>query len=180
MMRRSVVGVQPGGAGRIDLRQPGVQGGAAEALGLFGQALPQVGVGGRAVEQAVQQRLEVERRAADEQRRACRGPRSRGTHSAAPLQPPGHARRLPRVEHVDQVVRHPAALVGVRLGRADVHAAIQRHRVHRHDLRAEALGQLDAEGRFARAGRAGEDQGIAEGVGSHGAHLAVRAQTINQ
>ena len=82
------------------------------------------------------------------------------------LEPPGDAGRFPRIEHVDEMMRHVRALRRRRLGGADVHAAIQRHRVHRDDLGVQALGQLDAELRLARAGRTGQHQGVVKGGGS--------------
>src|SRR5262249_27318494 len=58
-----------------------------------------------------------------------------------------------------------------RLGRADVHAAIQRHRIHGDDLSAQPLGQLQAESALARAGGTGEDQSMLKRLGDHAAIL---------
>ena len=55
----NVVGVQPGGADRVHVGQPSVQGGRTETLGLVGEPAAQVLIGRRPVEQAVQDRLEI-------------------------------------------------------------------------------------------------------------------------
>ena len=95
----------------------------------------------RRIKEAVKEGLEVQGSAADEKSdlAACLDV----LHDASSLvEPPGDAGRLPRVEDVEQVVRHPGALGGARLGRADVHAAVERHGVHADDLGAQALGQF--------------------------------------
>ena len=43
-----------------------------------------------------------------------------------------------RFEHVDQMMRHAAALLVRGLGGADVHRPIQGHRIQRYDLRIES------------------------------------------
>src|SRR5207244_13166140 len=83
------------------------------------------------------------------------------------LQPPGHAGGFPRVQDIDEVVGHSAAIFAPRLGRADVHAAIQGHRIHRNDLSAPALGLLHAEPTLARAGCAGKDDRVLVNVEHH-------------
>ena len=62
--------------------------------------------------------------------------------------------RLVRVGHVDQVMRQPRPLFGGWFGRAQVHAAIDGHRVATDDLAAEALAQLQRKRRLAAAGGA--------------------------
>ena len=52
-------------------------------------------------------------------------------------EPPRHVGRLPRLEHVDKVMRDPGSFRGVRLGGADVHAPVHGHGIHGHDLRAQ-------------------------------------------
>ena len=47
------------------------------------------------------------------------------------------------------MVRHSLALIRIGLGRADVHAVVQRHGIQGHDFRPETLGQRDAELAFA-------------------------------
>ena len=56
-------------------------------------------------------------------------------------------------EGVEQVVRDPRALGRRRLGGADVHAAVERHRVGVDHLAAEPLGQVEREPGLARGGR---------------------------
>ena len=47
------------------------------------------------------------------------------------------------LEHIEEVVAHPRPEIAVRLGGADVHAAIDLHRVDGDDLGAESLGDRD-------------------------------------
>ena len=162
-----VVRVQPRGRGRIDRREPGVEDRAAEFVGLPLQPAAHGGIDRRTLEQAEEKRFEVERRAADEERRLA--PRlDGGDGGLRPVEPPSHVGRLPRVENVDQVVRHAAADGGGRLGRADVHAPIERHRVHRDDLGPESVGEVEGKGRLARPGRAGQDEAVLERRRGHG------------
>ena len=58
------------------------------------------------------------------------------------------------------MVRDAAPLVGRELGGADVHAAVDLHRVGVDDLAAEALREVEREPRLAGGGRAddGDDR----------------------
>ncbi len=82
-----------------------------------------------------------------------------------------------RRQHVHQVVRHGGTLGGRRLGRADVHAPVQRHRVHGNDLGADPPRQLDADRRLAGGRRAGQKPTI--GCKIH-AFLRPRATVITR
>ena len=55
------------------------------------------------------------------------------------------------------MVRRRGQLGGVRLGRADIHAAVYLHRVAGDDLAAQAARQLDAEPGLARGRGAGDN-----------------------
>ena len=75
------------------------------------------------------------------------------------------------VERVEQVVRDAAALGGRQLGGADVHAAVDLHRVGVDDLAAEPLGEVEGQPGLARRG--GADDGDDRGPWSRGAgHVA--------
>ena len=124
------------------------------------------GVGfGQRVE-AVEQRLEVEHRAADEQRhRAARADRRDRRARVG-----DEARRrvaLGRIDDVDQVVRHRGALGRARLGGADVHAAVDQRRVDADDLdraaRRERGGDRQRGGALARRRRPGEAEVVDAG-----------------
>jgi hypothetical protein len=58
-------------------------------------------------------------------------------------------KRLIRLGHIDQVVRQPRPLLARGLGRAQVHAAVDSHRVATDNLAAEALAQRERERRLA-------------------------------
>ena len=113
------------------------------------------------LEQAVKQRLQIQRRAADEEH----GPATPLDVPAALArlrQPPRDAGRFPRIEHVDEMVRHATAFVARRLCRADVHAAKKRHGIHRDDFRAQTLGEFQRELGLPGPGRARQHAGILE------------------
>ena len=61
------------------------------------------------------------------------------------------------LEEVEQVVRDAASLGLGQLGGADVHAAVDLHRVGVDHLSPEPLGEVEAEARLARRG--GSDEG---------------------
>src|SRR5699024_11614789 len=61
------------------------------------------------------------------------------------------------VEDIDEMVRDPAPLLDRQFGGADVHAAIELHRVRVDDLPAAVFGQVEREIRLPRGG--GPDDG---------------------
>ena len=105
-----VVRVKPGGGLRIDRREARVQRRDSPSRSASASSVRRKSsIGRRAGEEAVEERLEVERRAADEERPlAARGDVAAGMRGA--LEPPRDRQRLPRVEHVDEVMRHALAL----------------------------------------------------------------------
>ena len=64
-------------------------------------------------------------------------------------------KKEPNLGHVDQVVRDGRLFGGRRLGRADVHTAINGHRIERDDLGVQLPGQFEPQACFARRGWAG-------------------------
>ena len=137
-----VVRVQPGGRRGIDLSQARVQRRDPGRLRLGRQPPPHLRVDRRRVEQAAQQRLEVEPGAAHDDRH-----RSRGVQRADQRpREPGEVRGiegLVRGHDVDQVVRHRRPLGRGRLGRADVHAPVDLHRVGADHLPVQGAGHRD-------------------------------------
>jgi hypothetical protein len=113
---------------------------------------PHRGVGAREV-QLVEDGAHVAARAADQERHDACGaqPVDLGAGHPRVL---GHRRRLAHVPEVEQVVRHAVPLAGVGLGGADVHAAVQLHRVGVDHLAAEPVRQGDSEGGLAGGGGA--------------------------
>ena len=105
--------------------------------------------------EAVDDRAGVERRAADQHRRRV-VTTDVGDRRARPALEVGDGRRLGDVEHVEQVVRDSTPLVDRQLRRADVHAAVDLHRVGVDHLSPEALGEVEAQPGLARCGRADE------------------------
>ncbi len=140
-----VVRVQPRGGRRVVLRQPRVQGGRPEGLGLGAQARTHIRIAGVRLEEAVQQGLDVEPGAADHDRDLAPLPQVRQRPA-----PPGHVGR--RVEgfiglhDIDQVVPHRRLLLRSGLGRSDVHVPVDLHRIGADDLAAERPGHLDPDG----------------------------------
>jgi hypothetical protein len=67
-----------------------------------------------------------------------------------------HAEALARLDEIEQVVAHALALGACGLRGADVHAAVDQHRVEREDLGACALGDRERELGLARRRRTDE------------------------
>jgi hypothetical protein len=85
---------------------------------------------------------------------------------------------LPRVEQVDEVVRHLRLLGTRRLGGADVHPPVHLHRVDRHQLPGRvAPGQVQGEGGLPRCRRA-DEHGVTCRVGHD--ELSSLAKQIDQ
>src|SRR5690606_34055788 len=83
-----------------------------------------------------QQSFEIQRSAADEERMAIARlqlVRARRCHVAKTSQ----TCLLGWIKNIDQVVRHSVPVFDSRLGRTDVHTAIQGHRIERDDFGAE-------------------------------------------
>ena len=140
----SVAGQDLFGRLGIALREHGMQGRRAPLLELGRPAGPHVGVGTREVER-VDDRADVERRSPDHDRRHA-ATQAVGHDVAGHALELRDAARLGDVQDVEEVMGHAAALVGRRLGRADVHAAVQLHRVGVDHFRvAEPAGERDGE-----------------------------------
>ena len=69
----------------------------------------------------------------------------------------GGAKRLIRVYHVNEMVRHAGALLFTRLGGTDVHVPVHLHGISADDLTPYRLGQGDSHFRFPHTGRTGDD-----------------------
>ena len=163
---------QPRGGDGIDACQLGVQRGPAARCGLGIERGAQAAVRRRHLVQAVEQRLEVEHRAADQQRQSA----ARVDLADQPRRVGDELRRrvgLARVEHVDQVMRHGGAFGGTGFGGADVHVAVDQRRVDADDfdapVRLERFGDRERGRALARGRRPCEAQ-----AGQRGAHQAAR------
>ena len=139
----AVVGKDLRGGGGIDLGQAAVQRRRPEPRELGLELTAQVGVGARELE-AVQHGPRVESRAADEDGRPA-SPPDLGDRGAGPALEVRDGERLAHVEQVEQVVGDASALRGGDLGRADVHAAVDRHRVGVDDLAPQPLRQVEGQ-----------------------------------
>ena len=70
------------------------------------------------------------------------------------LHEPRRTEHFPRIGDVDEVMRDGGALLGRRLGGADVHAAIDLHGIHADDFAVELRRQAAGEGPLAGRGAA--------------------------
>ncbi len=158
-----VVRVQARGRERIELREPRVQGRAPLQAGLGFKLLAEVRVGAGPFEQTAKQGLEIEGRTSHEH--SPTPPRhDLCDHVDGPAPILRHAGRFPGVEHVDQVMRNSLALGEGRFCRADIHAAIKRHRIERDDLGPDPARQRDTNGRLPRGCRSGQVNGVMKRV----------------
>ncbi|MNG93350.1 hypothetical protein D3C79_523150 [compost metagenome] len=159
-----VVGVDTRRRLRVNLGQLTVQLGQAQRLGLGFQLGTHRGIGRRHVGQAIDQRLVIEHGAAHQQRDlAARGDLGHG------LQGIGTELRsriaLGRVANVDQPVRVSGEDFFRRLGRTDVHAAVDQRRIDADQLARQYFGQLD--GQVGLAGRRRAHQEYCRGLAAH-------------
>ena len=138
-----VMRVQLGGGQRVDLLQAFVQRRQAGLLEFFLDRVAELPIRRRAAEDAAQQGLQIQRRSPDEQHFA---PPAADLDHGAPggFQVVGDAELVARRKQVQQVMGHALPLLGRRLGGADVHLAIEGHRVQGDDLRVQPLSQFDA------------------------------------
>ena len=150
-----VVRVESGGRDGVGASYLSVEPFGAVLPRLVGKSASQFPVGRRPLEDAAQQALQVQRRAADEQRLAT-SVGDFGGAAAGRLDVLGQTVLFMRFEHVDQMMRHGATLLGRGLGRADVHPPIQGHGIQRENLGVDALRKLDRHGRFGRRRRTGK------------------------
>ena len=150
-----VAGGQSSGRGRVDARELGMQSRPAVLRGLRFELCAQRRIGRRQFVHAERQRAVVEHGAADQQRRMSaraygldRGQRV-GAEATGGI-------ALGGLDQVDQVMRHARPLGRVRLGRADVHAAVDLSGIDADDLDADAcaraFGERHGERGFARCG----------------------------
>ena len=149
----AVVGMEPHGGHRVERRQPCMQGRVTLAVGLVLERSTERGVGPRSGEQTPKQRLEVERGPPDK-KGTLAARLDLGDCRQGPVSVLGDAGRFPGVEHVDQVMRNSSTLRQRRLGGADVHPAVERHRIEGDDLGPEPARQRNANRRLAYRGRA--------------------------
>ena len=146
-----VVRVKSLGCQRIERRQPMMEIAGPMDFGKPRKLPTQFPVGRRTLEDAAKQPLEVERSSTDKEHLS---PASSNLLNAlvSLIEIAGEAEVVARVDQVDQVMRYGRTLLGRRLRRADVHTAIQRHGIERHNLRVNALAKLQANLGLARGG----------------------------
>src|SRR5690606_5366013 len=155
----------PGGR-RVGGGEPGVQGAGAPQRELLLQAGAHVGVGPGELE-VVDGTADVEAGAAHQDRPAALGEQGVDPLPREPLVL-GDGGGDGHVPDVQEVVRHPAALLGRQFGGADVHPSVELHRVGVDDLTSEALRQENTQ--IGLSGRSGADDGDDAGGGGCAAH----------
>ncbi len=163
-----IVGVNPFGGLRIDSGQLGVQRRRTFEFCAFAQLRAERLVGGRTFKEPVHQAHQVERRAGDDES-ALAARLNIGDGPIGEFDVARNAERFARLGDVDQMMRDGGALRGRGLGRADVHAAIDLHRIDAENLGAESWGQLDRRGRLAgrRAAEQEDDRWLIYSVWRH-------------
>ena len=166
-----IKGLQPRGRDRIAARELGVQRRPSlpARLRLQRGAHGRIGLGHGV--QAVDQGLEIEHGAADQQGQAA-ARRDGGDQRLRVAGKLGGAVGLQRVADVDQVVRHGGAFCGRGFGRADVHAAIDQRRVDADDLDPVLLRNRHRGGRLARGRGAGQGDVAQRTLSAHRASPA--------
>jgi len=124
---------------------------AAERVILRAERFAHAGIAGRGGKiPSGEKRLDIKPRPADDDGRFAPG-KQRVTARRRVFDPAADAVVLGGVGHVDHMVRHAAHFFPRGLGRADVHAAVELHRVRAHNFGAESERKTHAERRFARS-----------------------------
>ena len=163
----AVVGVQAGGGFGVHSGQAGMQALLAARLVRQGVELgAQAFIPARAAQrQPVHQRLEIQARAAHQNRHPAARQNLRD-HLFRRHGIVGHGVGFGGIGHIQHVVRQERALLRRGLGGADVHAPVDLHGVHADDFAPKALGQLQAQIAFsAGSGTCHGDHG---GLFAHG------------
>ncbi len=143
---------------RVDFRQPGVQPPRPpRPRGDRAQASPDRFVARRHLRQAGQEGSQVEERSTH-QDGPLPAPGDVAEDRARPRREIGSVELLLRVDDVDEVMRYACPLFRVRLGAADVEAAVDLDGIEIDDLSTQLLRQLQGEPRLPDAGRAGHDE----------------------
>ena len=140
------------GGARIDGREPRVQRGPAVAGGVGIERRAHFLIRGGQIVQALGQGLEIQHRAADEQRHVA--PRIDFTDKPQRVGAEiGGGIGVGGVDDVDQMMRRERAFAGGRLRGADIHAAIHQRRIDAHDFDRPARGKGERGGGLARRRR---------------------------
>ena len=124
------------GGGRVHLAEFGVQGRDALVGRTRPKSRPKSRIGRRALEQSVHQAHQIERRPGDRQNPASTAADLRD-RPIRHLDEFGHAERGPGLDHVDEMVPHGRSLLRTRFRRADIHAAVDLHRIDAENLRVQ-------------------------------------------
>lgn len=122
--------------------------------GLLFDPVAEFPVGGGPDEHAAKNGTEVQSGPTGKERNLAAGV-DIGSGLAGEFDVVGDVASLVRVKDIDEVVRDAAAFIGGGFGGADVHAAIERHRVERKDFGVDAAGEFDGEGRLSDGGGSG-------------------------
>jgi glutathione S-transferase len=117
------------------------------------QLSPQRCIRGRRVSQAFEKGPEIKARSTAQHRHAA----ARLNLADRLMREPRESRGIERIrhlDHVDQMVRHSPSLRDARFSRADVHPAIDLHRINRHNFSADPFRQSQGYSGLAQGGRA--------------------------
>lgn len=154
----------------VDLRKPLVKCSLPDGGELVFDFVAEFPIGGRAIEETTQQAFEIERSATDEEHIAVASANV-GNGGGGRLDILGNAVLVRRIDDIDEMMGHCGAVGGGWLGGADIHPAINRHRVERDDFGREPLGERDTDLRLADGGGASQEPAIREPLAVGSAHL---------
>ena len=146
------------------------------------QPLPNLIVRGRTGKDASQQTAQIQSGTTDEQRRPTTSDNVT-TDRLRCGEILGDAEILRRLQQIEQVMGHSATLIRGRFRRANVHAAIQRHRIERHDFECLALQlfrECQRDAALSAGGGTGEKPTTAEKFGSesHAFQVAINGERL--
>ena len=142
--------MKPFGGGGVHLGQAAVERAGSRPFFLF-EAPAEQRIGRGALESAAEQALQIERCSADE-KHFLAPPADAGNTCLGGRQVLGEAELPVGFDNVNQMVGRCRTLLGGRLGGANVHSPVDRHRVERNDFGPQKRGKGDADLRFSARG----------------------------
>ena len=154
----SVVGMQPRRGHCVHQGQPGMLAFGADPLTFGFQFTANCRVGRWQFAQAIEQRSEIQQRAADQHRHSAATANRRNCGRSV-IGETGSRVRFGRIENIDQVMRDTGLRVGIRLGTSDIHAPVDLRRVDADDLGCPIESRAQRQRQAALAGRSGAGNG---------------------
>lgn len=143
------------GRKRVDLLEPLEEGLDSHRLNLLVDGFAKIPIGRWALEETADQGFQIQRRSAD-QKYVLPTTLNLCDLGVGFLEKLRDAVIVCRIDDIDQVMGDLSAGFDARLGRPDVHAFVNGHRIDRHDFGFQGFSKLEGDLGFARTGRSSQ------------------------